>query len=101
MRRVPALTDAQKAVIIQLVQDDKIISEISRRIGRSRKAIMSFLKPVIEDGDRKKVGRPSQISATERRTVIWTARRGLIPASHLVSMYRLNVGVRRIQLILA
>lgn len=94
MDRGTALTDVHKAVITQLVQGDTSISEISRRTGNSRKAILNFLEPAIEEGDKKKVERPSQITATERRAVTRRPRRGLVPESNLVSMYCFNVRLR-------
>ena len=92
---------SENTVIIGLIKDERPISEIARRIRKSRKAIRNFLNRESASSTSRKVGSPPKLTSADRRTIVRRARKGMMRSLQLISMYQPPAGVRRVQRIIA
>lgn len=95
------LTEAEKAKISTL-KDYLSMSnrKIAKEVNRSEKVIRNYLENRENYGKNKHTGRPSTISAAQKRLLIRSAANSFKSAGQLKEENNLFVGVRRIQKIL-
>ena len=95
-----SLSPAEVAVIKSLHAEDFSITEISKRVKRSRKAVYNAIMTTRTDGSGKKAGPKRKLTHAAMRAVLRKASSVLYSAQKLRSMFNLPVGVRRVQQLL-
>lgn len=96
------LTDAEKAKISTLKDYLKLSNrKIATEINRSEKVVRYFLKNRENYGQNYRTGRPSTISASQKRCLIRSAANSFKSARQIKSENNLSVGVRRVRQILS
>lgn len=101
MGRAKHLTSEESAVIRALHAEGLSQNTISTRVGRSRGAIQRVLRTCENENRVEKRGRKRLISERVCRAIVRKGRSGQYTANMLRTQFRLPVGVRRVQQILA
>ena len=94
------LTKEQIAVVEALHHEDVPVRRIAELFKKSPTAVQNCIKKLHKPQSKKKLGRPSSVSPQFRRAIMRSVVRSpteRVTASKLVSIYRPNVGVRRVQ----
>ena len=76
-------------------------ADISKEIGRCRSTVQKFLARPKVTQQKRWVARNKKLTDAAKRAVIREACKGKMSATELKKHFKLNVGVRRVQLILS
>lgn len=83
MGKEKQLSDFERGLITALFNENKSISSISQKTGRSRKVISSYLKMGDAYGKTPRSGRPCLVSPRKKKAIIREARGKVITANQL------------------
>ena len=100
MGRGRRLSDKERGMIEALTAEKLSPTEIARRIKRSTKAVRNAQRALRFGAPPRKLGPPRKVSQKLIKAMVRKARLGEYTARDLKQMYKVPVGVRRIQQIL-